>query len=175
MGLVLSIPRRQVSAYPDVLMLIEHAPQYAEHDDVRHGRLVQGIFPTFPCDLSLPLLLIGKLVVLEVPDVHVLVHDKPVTDLVNLWNGMRCYAGSLLADDRAVYCSKRCHAVMESVQCQDRDRRCGAVCQFECIRCPHQPGAGDPSSLTRSHEKVLAQADADWCPNYLAQKPAQGT
>ena len=120
-----------------------------------------AIFP----DLSLSFDLVERLIeaAAELPDVHVLIDERPVESLTKFLSVLRCYRESLIELDPHTHCARQVARIGDVGSCPDR--ACVSHCQFICMRCLQVVREIGAPPVCAQLKAIAIQAEVDWCPN----------
>ena len=160
MRLALRIPQSESETLPLVLSLARSAPMFRTETEGRMS-VSTAIFP----ELSLSFDLVERLIeaAAELPDVQVLIDERPVESLTKFLSVLRCYRESLTELDLQAHCARQAARISDVGSCPDR--ACVSHCQFICMRCIQVVREIGAPPVRAQLKAIAIQAEVDWCPN----------
>jgi hypothetical protein len=160
MRLALRVPNSKSESLPLVLSLYRSAPMFR----IETGDRTMAYVAIFP-DLSLSFDLVERLIeaAAELPDVHVLIDERPVESLTKFLSVLRCYRESLIELDPHTHCARQVARIGDVGSCPDR--ACVSHCQFICMRCLQVVREIGAPPVCAQLKAIAIQAEVDWCPN----------
>jgi hypothetical protein len=163
--LSIAIPEVQVVEAPALLRLVRMARAFDVEADEK-GALYVALFDDFPKSAEIVARLIEE--AWDLPDVRILLEDRPVVSRINFYVALRCYHESLGASDAVAHCLQQSAKVGADGGCPDRS--CVSHCQFICSRCVGVSRDQNAEPVPIQLMELARQAEVDWCPNLRIAK-----